>query len=135
MRIRPLLLVCFFLCSAVGCGGPKAPPVDTGDKKIKILATTAQVGALVEAVGGPNIALTVLIRGENDPHSYELVKGDGEKIKDADLVFYNGLGLEHGASLAKALQNAKRGISIGDLLPKEKIPDSEKVPQTRGPGS
>ena len=34
-----------------------------------------------------------------DPHSYELVKGDDEKLDRADLIFYNGLGLEHGRAL------------------------------------
>ncbi|MEC8307175.1 MAG: zinc ABC transporter substrate-binding protein, partial [Chlamydiota bacterium] len=50
-----------------------------------------------------------------DPHSYELVKGDGELFDRADVIFFNGLGLEHGASLQRRLKEV-RVISLGDQL-------------------
>lgn len=86
--------------------------------KIKVLSTIAQIGDIVSAVGGERIDSLVLIPGELDPHSYEIVKGDGEKLTRADLVLYNGLGLEHGASLAAFLKSSKKSVAVGDEIRK-----------------
>lgn len=85
-------------------------------KKIKILSTIPMIGDLVEQVGGEEIDHTTLIRGNIDPHNYELVKGDIEKIQYADIIFYNGLGLEHGASLCYQIKKHKQSVALGDYL-------------------
>src|ERR1700690_968816 len=64
--------------------------------KLKVLCTTAMVADLVAHVGGQEVDCYILIQGQHNPHSYQLVKGDDEKFSRADLIFYNGLGLEHG---------------------------------------
>jgi len=84
--------------------------------KVRVLSTTAMIGSLVSAVGGDDIAHLNLIVGDIDPHSYELVKGDGDKLQAADLIFYNGLGLEHGASLSSALTRHPDSHSLGASL-------------------
>lgn len=92
------------------------------DGKKKVLCTTAMVRDLVQHIGGDSIATYTLIQGESDPHSYQLVKGDDEKFLRADLIFYNGLGLEHGPSLAHLLENNKKAYSVGDFI-LEKAPE------------
>ncbi len=82
--------------------------------KVKVLSTTAMINDLVKQVGGPYIDALTLIRGELDPHSYQLVKGDDEKLAYADLLFYNGLGLEHGASLHHYLYGNPKAVSLGE---------------------
>jgi len=84
--------------------------------KVKILSTIGQINDLVVAIGGDRVDPIVLIRGELDPHSYELVKGDDEKLSRADLIFYNGLGLEHGASLSQFLRSSPQGIPLGEKV-------------------
>lgn len=84
--------------------------------QIKILSTTAQIGDLAQRIGGDRVDCLVLIQGDLDPHSYEIVKGDAEKLKRADLIFYNGLGLEHGASLSSALKNSPNAMAIGEKI-------------------
>ncbi|MBU6447127.1 MAG: zinc ABC transporter substrate-binding protein, partial [Verrucomicrobia bacterium] len=84
--------------------------------KVKILSTIAQIGDLVEDIGGERVDSLVLIQGDLDPHSYEIVKGDAEKIGQADLIFYNGLGLEHGASLFSMLRSAPKATAVGDQI-------------------
>lgn len=74
---------------------------------------------LVKQVGGEYIDTDTLIKGELDPHSYQLVKGDDEKFAFADLIFYNGLGLEHGPSLQQRLLNDKKVIPLGNLIMQE----------------
>lgn len=84
--------------------------------KVKILSTTAMVNDLVKQVGGDHVDTLVLVKGELDPHSYQLVKGDDEKLIFADLIFYNGLGLEHGPSLQKYLYGNEKAIPIGERV-------------------
>lgn len=84
--------------------------------KIKVLSTIAMIGDLVKQVGGDKVDVLTLIVGELDPHSYQLVKGDDEKLAFADLIFYNGLGLEHGPSLQSFLTHQPKAIPLGDKI-------------------
>ncbi|GAB4226094.1 MAG: zinc ABC transporter substrate-binding protein [Chlamydiales bacterium] len=91
----------------------------TPNDKIKILATTGMIEDVVAAVGGEFVDTHTLIRGDLDPHSYQLVKGDDEKLAFADLIFYNGLGLEHGPSLRHYLKDSEKAIPLGNQIQKE----------------
>lgn len=86
------------------------------DGRLKVLSTTAMAGDLVNQIGGPYVSNFVLIGDELDPHSYQLVKGDDEKLARADLIFYNGLNLEHGPSLQAALINNPKANALGDAI-------------------
>ncbi len=90
-------------------------------QKLHVLSTTRMCASLVEAVGGENVAVYTLIDEDLDPHSYQLVKGDAEKFRRADLIFANGLHLEHGRSLKKLLEQEKT-IFLGDKV-REKQPE------------
>ncbi|MCH9630262.1 MAG: Manganese-binding lipoprotein MntA [Chlamydiia bacterium] len=84
--------------------------------KLKVLSTTTIIDDLVAKIGKEHIVHTSLITGQLDPHSYELVKGDDDKISNADVLIYNGLGLEHGASLKYQLENAENSYAISDSM-------------------
>lgn len=84
--------------------------------KLKVLATTAMINDLVAEVGGEFVQSLTLITGQLDPHSYQLVKGDDEKLSRATLIFSNGLGLEHGPSLKDALRAHSGTVSLGDKI-------------------
>jgi manganese/zinc/iron transport system substrate-binding protein len=87
--------------------------------KVKVLSTTAMINDLVKEVGGENVDGLTLIVGELDPHSYQLVKGDDEKLLFADLIFFNGLGLEHGPSLQNFLMQQSKAVALGDNIQNE----------------
>ncbi len=87
--------------------------------RVKVLATTGMINDLVAQIGGEDVDTIPLIRGELDPHSYELVKGDDEKFARADIIFYNGLGLEHSLSLRRQLEGKLKAISVADTLLEE----------------
>jgi manganese/zinc/iron transport system substrate-binding protein len=91
----------------------------TKNGKIKVLSTTAMIDDLVKNVGGEYVDGVTLIKGELNPHSYQLVKGDDEKLKFADIIFFNGLGLEHGPSLQHYLESSSKAIGLGNLIFKE----------------
>lgn len=123
-----MILPCFKRCSffflflvLFSCTPEKNHPLKrwlTPNGKLKVLSTTAMIGDIVKQVGGSHIDEWTLIQGELDPHSYQLVKGDDEKFANASLIFYNGLGLEHGPSLQYALQNSSKAVSLGDSVAK-----------------
>lgn len=81
--------------------------------KVKVLATTEMIADSVKRVGGDRVDTLTLIVGELDPHSYQLVKGDGELFDRADLVVYNGIGLEHTPSIVEKIASAKESLSLG----------------------
>ncbi|MFT4552591.1 MAG: manganese/zinc/iron transport system substrate-binding protein [Chlamydiales bacterium] len=117
------LLCCGFLILLVSCSG--GVDISHGKEfedwvdskgKIRVLSTIGMIDDLVRRVGGEHVTSISLIKGNLDPHSYELVKGDGEKLEYADIIFYNGLGLEHGPSLKHSLENNPLAFSLGDIV-------------------
>lgn len=105
----------FFACSSQTDRKEKIKRYFDVNENLKVLSTTPMIGDLVREIGQEQVDCLNLIHGDLDPHSYELVKGDGEKIEGADLIFCNGLGLEHGASLRSSLKNCG-AISLGDRV-------------------
>lgn len=114
----PLLLCCIFL----SCGKPSQRDRSSlekwmqKDEKLKVLSTTAMIDDLVGRIGNEKIDHLSLIIGEIDPHNYELVKGDDEKLTRADVLFHNGLGLEHGASLRYRIEHHPSAFGLGDWI-------------------
>lgn len=120
-------LLCFVLTMLTACqGGSSSHPTMqewmAPNGKIKILSTTAMINDLVKTVGGSFVDPMILIKGELDPHSYQLVKGDDEKLSFADVIFFNGLGLEHGPSLQQYLLGHPKAVGLGDRLVREHPP-------------
>jgi manganese/zinc/iron transport system substrate-binding protein len=80
------------LISLFACGGLEERSRQdrewmNGAGKLKILSTTAMINDLVQHIAEGHGLMAVLIQGNLDPHSYQLVKGDDEKLKAADLIF------------------------------------------------
>jgi manganese/zinc/iron transport system substrate-binding protein len=94
----------------------------TPNNRVKVVSTTAIIDSIVEQIGGERIDHISLIEESMDPHSYELVKGDSEKLSFAQIIFCNGLNLEHGASLRYQLQHHPNTFALGDIIQK-KIPE------------
>lgn len=117
------IFIALLLILTAGCGQLEDRSKQTrewmGSDKIKILSTTAMINDLVKSIAGDRGSAIVLIQGNLDPHSYQLVKGDDEKLNTADVIFYNGLGLEHGASLQHHLEQSAKAIALGNLIQKK----------------
>jgi len=93
------------------------------NQKVKVLSTTAMIDDLVKQVGGDHVNSLTLIQGKLDPHSYQLVKGDDEKLAFAQVIFYSGLGLEHGPSLQQYLSENPHAVSLGDRISQQQATD------------
>ncbi|MCH9617452.1 MAG: Manganese-binding lipoprotein MntA [Chlamydiia bacterium] len=85
------------------------------DKRPQILSTTVMIDSLVREIAQEKWVATLLMEGEIDPHSYQMRKGDKEKMEEAVIIFANGLSLEHNPSLYYHL-TTKDSIFLGDRL-------------------
>ncbi len=119
---RYLILLLLSACSPVNENSNSFANWMKQDDKIRVLTTTAIVQDLVEKIGGDEVKVISIIGKNQDPHSYEIVKGDGEKFAFADLVFANGLMLEHSGSMQYQLKHHENVCFLGDELFK-KVPD------------
>lgn len=63
---------------------------------LKVVATTPDLGALVRAVGGDLVAVTVLAKPTEDPHFVEAKPSYVKAMSEADLYVQIGLDLEVG---------------------------------------
>lgn len=111
-RVKQLIcLVLVFIVS--GCSSSK---VRNDDNKIYVLSMNRMIHDCVARIVGDKLCPIVLIDGSIDPHAYEMVKGDEDKMAMSRLIFCNGLGLEHTASLRKHLEGNPKAVNIGSRL-------------------
>ncbi|TLD71076.1 ABC transporter substrate-binding protein [Phragmitibacter flavus] len=71
--------------------GPQSASTDT---RLAVLTTTTMITDMVREVGGEDIALMPLMGAGVDPHLYKPSASDARKMREAKVVFYNGLLLE-----------------------------------------
>lgn len=121
MKIISLVFSCvflsFFSCSKKHVSTPLASYYEANNK-LKVLSTISMIDDLVGEIGGEHIDHAVLVTAQLDPHSYELVKGDDEKIAIASLVIGNGLNLEHSASLQYQMDHHPCSMFLGEEIQK-----------------
>jgi zinc/manganese transport system substrate-binding protein len=111
--VFPLLLLVVCACApaatalppASGSSVPSAP-------RLKVVATTTQVTALAQVVGGDQITLVGMIKANVDPHEYEVTPDDLRTVANAQVIFKNGVGLEKG--LEKVFANSGTQAQVVD---------------------
>ena len=110
------------------CGG--AAEAEDADDRLRVVTTTGQIAATVNRVGGEHVSVTSLMGPGTDPHLYKASARDVEKLRAADVVFFNGLFLE--AQMEEIMeQMAERqtvvavsaGIDPAELLPSANYAD------------
>ena len=63
--------------------------------KINVIATISIIGDVVKNVAGNSVNLVTLVGPDGDAHEYEPIPTDSVNISQADIIFENGLHLEH----------------------------------------
>ncbi|MDE0043650.1 MAG: zinc ABC transporter substrate-binding protein [Candidatus Poribacteria bacterium] len=66
----------------------------TTEKKLHVVATIGMITDILKNIGQDRIDVTGIVGAGVDPHLYKPTAGDVERLKDADIIFYNGLNLE-----------------------------------------
>ena len=91
--LSPLIFVVVGLVTGLGAGPGEAA------SKIPVVATTTDLKALVEAVGGDLVDVDALARGTQNPHDLEVRPSLMVKVRRADLLVMNGLELDQWAEV------------------------------------
>jgi len=73
------------------CGG-ETPTASDG--RLRVVATTTQVGEAARGVGGDDIALTVLLKPGGEAHDFEITTTAAAAIERSDVILESGAGLE-----------------------------------------
>jgi zinc/manganese transport system substrate-binding protein len=83
------------------------------DEPIRVVATLSDLGKIAEAVGGDKVSVTTIASGVQDPHFVDPRPSYVLKLRDAELLFVNGLELEVGW-VPPLLEGARnRSIRVG----------------------
>lgn len=89
LRLRRLLWALIALActgTATACAG--------GDDRPRVVVTTNILGDVTREIVGDEAGVTVLMKPDADPHSFGLSARQAAELENADLVVFNGLGLE-----------------------------------------
>ncbi len=89
-RVTTVPLALALALLALAGGGARAA------EPLRVVATTPDLGSLVRAVGGDEVAVTVLGKPSEDPHFIEARPSAVRELSRADLLVINGLDLETG---------------------------------------
>ena len=102
-------VVALLLAAAVtGCGGDGGPGSEEG---LTVVATTDVLADLVAGIAGDVAEVSALIPPGVDPHRFSASTRDATRLREADLVIANGLGLE--AQLSDTLDAAEEdGVPV-----------------------
>ena len=103
------------------------------DTPLRVVATTGMIADIAATLGAECAEVATLIRPGTDPHLYRATPSDVRALSAAELILYNGLGLEGqlGSVLARLSQSrpviavAERAVPRDSLLddPEEGGPD------------
>ena len=109
-----------FLLGAVSpIPAPAAAPSPSPRPRVQVVATFSTLGSLVRAVGGPAVAVSDLVPVGASPEDYQPTPADIAKLRDADLLVENGLGME--SWLDRTIRNAgtphMQTLVLSDGLP------------------
>ncbi|MGV0744313.1 zinc ABC transporter substrate-binding protein AztC [Mycolicibacterium sp. XJ870] len=103
-----LLAVLLAACSAPNVGGGHQ----------EIVVTTTILGDVVHQIVGEAADVRVLMKPNADPHSSSLSAPEAAALSNADLVVYNGLGLEESMQrhVDAAADNGVATLAVGDHI-------------------
>jgi manganese/zinc/iron transport system substrate-binding protein len=94
------------------------------DEKLKIvtIGTTGMIADALRELSGDRAENTLLMGPGVDPHLYKVTQGDLAKLREADIIFYNGLHLEGkmGEVLEK-LAAQKKVVAFSDGVEREQL--------------
>jgi zinc/manganese transport system substrate-binding protein len=100
------ILFCMLICA-------KVPPIEAVAKKLNVVASTADMAALAQEVGGDRISVESIAKGYQDPHFVEAKPSFLLKLRQADLLISVGLQLEIGWLPPLITQSGNPRIQVG----------------------
>lgn len=143
MKTSIILLVLFILTSAA-CGNsgsstdklPVSEPAQAKEvyKPFTTIVTTDYINELIYQFARNRTTGRAIIPRGSDPFSYMPSEQDKQDILKADVVFYNGLGLEpHLEKILIEAASKTRVVDLSKAVPREKLIASKQYPSGYDP--
>ena len=111
--IKKLLVATLVVLGIAGCATGKENSSQTTsataeNKKIQVVTTNSIIYDMTKNIAGDLVDLHSIVPVGQDPHEYEPLPEDVQKVQKADLIFYNGINLENAedAWFTKMVKNA-----------------------------
>ncbi|MFW6096620.1 MAG: metal ABC transporter solute-binding protein, Zn/Mn family [Chloroflexota bacterium] len=122
--ILPLTIIILMALALVACGeAGESSDIPIGERQVNVVATTGMIGDVIENVGGERVSVITLMGPGVDPHLYAASEGDVTRLREADIVFYNGLHLE--AQMANVLdrmgESGSRTVAVTDAISRDSL--------------
>ncbi|MCW4386301.1 zinc ABC transporter substrate-binding protein AztC [Salinibacterium sp. SYSU T00001] len=110
---RALTLLTLAVLGLTGCSA-----AGVADERPLIVATTNILGDVVGELVGDRAEVFTLMPPNADPHSFDVSPADAARMRDAELIVANGLGLEEGLQhhVEAAAADGVEVIEAGDLI-------------------
>jgi len=106
--VPAMLAIAFAACAG---GGDRSPAQSSQTPKLKVAVSLAILADFVRQVGGDRVDVFTIIPSGADPHTFQPSPREIEKMREADVVFINGWGLE--ARLKDLVENnIRRDVPI-----------------------
>ncbi|UOY93461.1 zinc ABC transporter substrate-binding protein [Ectobacillus sp. JY-23] len=113
--VTTMMLVCF----GVACTQETA---NQSNGKLQITTTTGQIADITEQIGQEKVVVTPLMGAGVDPHLYQASQGDIQKLRKADIIFYNGLHLEGKmGDVLEKMEKDKPTVAVTSSMPKNEL--------------
>ncbi len=115
----------FLLLLILWTPGSEAKAAENSNRRLKILTSIAPLYSWAANVAGDRADVQNLLPPNVGPHDFQFRPRDLRKVREADVIFLNGLGMEswltrvltgNEASLQKRIVEVATGIPTNDLI-------------------
>jgi manganese/zinc/iron transport system substrate-binding protein len=91
-------------------------------RKLSIVTTTGMIADIAKNIGKDSVKVTALMGPGVDPHLYKATQGDLGRLRNADIILYNGLHLEGKmGEVFEKLERIKTVIPVSRNIPQERL--------------
>ena len=111
MKKWSILLLCLLAAVALAACG-SAQPSAQADDQLAVTVTFDAIKEFAEAVGGDQVAVSVIIPTGTEPHDFEPKAQDLVGLSSADVFIYNGLGMEAWVDDAVSAANNEKLVVV-----------------------
>lgn len=125
-QLSPFLI--FSLILFCGCTNEKVNDEHSLHRKLNVVATIGMITDILKNVGGDRIDITGIIGEGVDPHLYKPTARDTKLLKDADIIFYNGLHLEVRitGSVFEKMKDKSKAIAVTDGIDRKDLRETSE---------
>ncbi|MCY3410608.1 MAG: zinc ABC transporter substrate-binding protein [Candidatus Heimdallarchaeota archaeon] len=97
------------------------PMTQTSAEKINVVTSTTILADVAKNVGGDLLEVNSIIGIGVNPHSYQATPSDTVLLSSADVIFFNGGGVEEGMEeTLHDLETAGKAFAVNEFIPEEK---------------